>query len=654
MFPLLFALAQTPTTALQGLFTDNMVLQRDKTLPVWGTSAPGQKITVTIAGQTDSTVASSHGNWVVTFKPIHNPGPYTIAVDGDHHFEIHNVAVGEVWVCSGQSNMEFPTSAARDAAHELEFATFPDIRLYHVDKRTVDLPLRDVENKWEVCSGSTVRGFTAVGYFFARTVYQALHIPVGLIEADWGGTPAESWTTRSALVADPKLHKFIDDYEAARPNLEAAMQKYQRDLADYNAKTFLADSGNDGVKKGWADPNFDDSTWKDAPVPGEWNEVLKLNLIGGAWYRKEVTLPAGWAGKDISVSLGAIDDFDTSYFNGQQIGATGSETPGWWGVQRVYKIPGSLVKEGRNVIAVRVWNQTGPGGMTGGAPIQLTASGGETVPIQGPWRFTIEKGTQLDPNLRQPNMPMGPGNPWVPASLYNGMIACLPPFAIRGALWYQGESNADRAYQYRKLFPLMIRSWRAEFNQGDFPFYFVQLANFMARNNEPVESQWAELREAQDMTLKLPNTGMGTAIDVGEAADIHPKNKQEVGRRLALIALHQLYGQNTEFSGPTLRKISVASNGEVRIDFDHTTGGLVDKDGHLAGFAVAGADHKFHWAIGRIDHNAVVLSCAEVPKPVAVRYGWANNPPLSLYNGFGLPAPPFRTDDWPGLTAASG
>jgi len=251
-------------------------------------------------------------------------------------------------------------------------------------------------------------------------------------------------------------------------------------------------------------------------------------------------------------------------------------------------------------------------------------------------------------------MPMGPGNPWVPASLYNGMIAQLPPFAIRGALWYQGESNAGRAYQYRRLFPLMIRSWRTEFDQGDFPFYFVQLANFQARNTEPVESDWAELREAQDMTLKLPNTGMATAIDIGEAADIHPKNKQEVGRRLALVALRQIYGLTNEYSGPRLRKFSVSSSGEVRLEFDHTAGGLVDKEGHLAGFAVAGADRKFHWAIGHIERNEVILSCQEVPKPVAVRYGWANNPPLSLYNDAGLPAPPFRTDDWPGVTAASG
>ena len=322
---------QSPPTALQGLFTDNMVLQRDKKLPVWGTSAPGQKVMVTLAGQTEQTIASNHGNWVVTFKPIHSPGPYTLTVDGDHRCEIKNVAVGEVWLCSGQSNMGFTTGGAVNADHELQTADFPDIRLYHVPQRTVDLPLRDANASWSVCSGATVRNFTAVGYFFARNLYQTLHVPIGVIESDWGGTPAESWTSRSALEADPKLKKFIDDYEAAKPTLEVAMQKYQRDLAAYNSKSFMADTGNDGVKRGWAEPAFDDSTWRDAPVPGEWNEVLKLNLLGGAWYRKEVSLDASWAGKDLTVTLGAIDDFDTTYFNGQQIGATGNETlTGGW------------------------------------------------------------------------------------------------------------------------------------------------------------------------------------------------------------------------------------------------------------------------------------------------------------------------------------
>lgn len=648
---MLLLVAQLPPTALHGLFTDNMVLQRDKTLPVWGTSAPGQHVTVSLAGQVESTVASSHGNWVVTFKPIRNPGPYTMAVDGDHHFELHNVAVGEVWVCSGQSNMGFSTSGALDAQHELEFADFPAIRLYHVPQRTVDLPLRDANARWEPCSGATVRNFSAVGYFFGRAVYQATHIPIGLIESDWGGTPAESWTTRSALEADPQLKKLVDNYEAAKPTLEAAMQQYQRELAQYNARQVVADTANDGLKNGWAEPTYDDATWCDLNVPGSWAEALKVSVVGSAWYRREVDVPASWDGHDLTLDLGAIDSADITYVNGKEIGRTGSETQSAATVHRHYTVPAAAVKVGRNVIAVRVWNQAGEGGMTGGGPIRLVGPSGDPINLNGAWRFSIERSIQASPAARPPTMPLGPGNPWVPASLYNGMIACLPPFAIRGAIWYQGESNADRAYQYRRLFPLMIRSWRAEFNQGDFPFYFVQLANWQARNLEPVESDWAELREAQDMTLRLPNTGMATAIDIGESGDIHPKNKQEVGRRLALIALNRLYAKPLEDSGPRFRSYRVASSGEVRVEFDHATGGLVDREGHLAGFALAGVDRKFHWATGRIDKGAVILSCPEVPKPVSVRYGWSINPPLSLYNGAGLPAVPFRTDDWPGVTA---
>ncbi len=386
---------------------------------------------------------------MVDFKPIHEPGPYTLSVDGDHHFELHNVAVGDVWICSGQSNMEFSTGGALNAQQELDFATFPDFRLYSVDHRTVDLPLRDASGQWKSCDRSTVRTFSAVGYFFARTVYQATHTPIGLIESDWGGTPAESWTTRSALEADPKLKRFIDDYEAQRPTLELAMQKYQRDLAAFRAQSFLADSGNTGVKNGWAEPDFDDSTWKDATVPGDWKSTLKLDMLGGVWFRRSFDAPAAWSGEDVHLELGAIKDFDTAYINGQQVGATRADTPNAWQVQRRYLVSRNIIKTGHNVIAIRVWNQSGVGGMMGGAPIRVVGPSGDMVPLEGPWRFTVEKGTTVDPTLKQPAMPMGPGNPWVPASLYNGMIACIPPFAIRGVLWYQGESNSDRAYQYR-------------------------------------------------------------------------------------------------------------------------------------------------------------------------------------------------------------
>ena len=647
---LLLANSQAETT-LHGLFTDNMVIQRDKPIHVWGTAAPGQPVTVSFAGEKATTATSDRGNWEVVLGPVH-AGTFRLNVDGSKHIELQNVAVGEVWICSGQSNMGFTLDGARNAAEEVASAHYPDIRLYHVPARTVDLPLKDVNAKWEVCTPDAAHGFSAVGYFFARNLYEGLRVPIGMIETDWGGTPAESWTPRSALLADPKLAHLVTNYDATLSGLEAANRKYRDDLAAYMAKSTLADSGNDGLAKGWADPGFDDTTWADQPVPGSWETALNLHFLGGAWYRRSVDVPSAWAGQDLKLQLGAIDDYDTSYFNGEQVGATGGDTPNSWTVQRAYTVPGRLVKAGRNVIAVRVWNQAGDGGMMGGAPIRLIGPDGASINLEGKWRFLIEKGNQIDPNLRQPQMPLGPGNPWVPCSLWNGMVSCLPPFSIRGAIWYQGESNADRAYQYRDLFTAMIQAWRDQFGQGDFPFEWVQLANFLARAPQPGDSDWAELREAQTMALKLPNTGMATAIDVGEADDIHPKNKQEVGRRLALIALNRTYGKRQEDSGPVFRRMAV-DGGTVRLTFDHAEG-LTFHGGISDGFAVAGPDRKWHWASARIDRGVVLLTCADVPHPVAVRYGWATNPLVTLYNQAGLPAYPFRTDDWPGVTAGRG
>ena len=354
-------------------------------------------------------------------------------------------------------------------------------------------------------------------------------------------------------------------------------------------------------------------------------------------------------GKDLTLNLGQIDDFDTSYVNAQQVGIT---TPNdqWWAMLRHYTVPASVIKPGKNSIAVRVWDRNGLGGMIGGEPIQLSVPGAKPISLEGNWRFLIEKGSRFAAGFHQPTMPLGPGNPWVPASLLNGMVACLPQFGIRGAIWYQGESNADRAYQYRRLFPAMIQAWRDQFGQGEFPFYFVQLANYQAQGAQPEESAWAELREAQTMTLSLPNTGMAITIDVGEANDNHPKNKQTVGQRLSLLALAETYGKHQEDSGPLFRRMTVEGS-SLRLSFDHVTGGLTIHGDSLAGFAVAGDDHKFQWAIAKLDHGTVLVSSPDVPHPVAVRYGWANNPAITLYNGAGLPAPPFRTDSWPGLTA---
>jgi sialate O-acetylesterase len=414
-----------------------------------------------------------------------------------------------------------------------------------------------------------------------------------------------------------------------------------------------ADPGNKGEAAGFADPARDREGWKKMRLPGLL-ESAGLDVDGVVWFRREVLIPAAWAGQDLSLSLGAIDDFDTTYFNGERVGATGTETPNSYMAPRRYRVPGRLVRAGANVVAVRVYDRMGGGGFSGG-DLSLTPAGGpkqEPLALAGEWDYKPEfvvPGARIDFST-QPQPP-GPRNHNNPTVLYNAMIAPLTPFHIRGAVWYQGESNAGRAHQYRTLFPAMINDWRRAWrDEGGFPFYFVQLANWRPARPEPSESDWAELREAQFLTMRrVPRTGMAVAIDIGDPADIHPRNKLDVGLRLARWARRQTYGQRIVPSGPLY--VSHGVEGErVRVRFEHAAG-LKTRDGSAPkGFAVAGADRKFVWAEARIEGDAVVVWSPRVPRPVAVRYAWADSPACNLYNGAGLPASPFRTDDWPGVT----
>jgi xylan 1,4-beta-xylosidase len=491
-----------------------------------------------------------------------------------------------------------------------------------------------------------------VAYFFGQEVHRALGGKVGLVHSSWGGTPAEAWTSRSALEKEPSLRPLVADFDLALNDAEAR-KTFAARLEAWEAANYHRDVSNDGLAKGWAAPETDTSGWKRMDLPQQW-ERAGLPIDGAVWFRRAVEIPAAWAGRDLRLSLGALDDFDTTYFAGEEIGRTGKETPGYWSVPRQYTVPRRLVRAGRALLAVRVFDHHGGGGFSGVAPdlwIAPADSTGAKVPLAGPWEYQVERG--LPPSTpdfaTQPRYP-SPDNANSPTVLYGAMIAPLTPLAIRGALWYQGESNADAAFQYRALFPVMIRDWRRAWGRGDFPFLFVQLANYMARSAEPGESAWAELREAQAMTLALPKTGMAVAIDIGEAGDIHPKNKQDVGARLARWALADTYGQPIVKSGPLYRSFSV-EGAAVRVRFDHGEG-LATADGALPkGFAVAGPDRKWRWAEARIDGDTVVVSSPEVPRPVAVRYAWADNPEATLRNAAGLPASPFRTDDWPMLTA---
>lgn len=659
----LFALLAFVATAAAGpafgevtmpnIFGDRMVLQRGMQVPFYGKAAPGEQVTVTVAGKTATTTADEDGAWKVAIGPLPVANALKVSVAGTNKLTFDDVLVGDVWVCSGQSNMAWRLAAANNAEQEIADADHPNIRLYTVKSTVSHQPLADVPGEWQVCEPGTARTFSAVGYFFGRDLHKKLGVPIGLINSSWGGTPAEAWTPRAALAADDAFAYLLERADTAADKYPELLEKYEEQLAEWEKNTYFVDPGNNGFEKGWASPDAGTPDWKPMALPGKFADA-DLNIDGVVWFRRAIEIPAAMAGTDLVLELGVIDDLDTTYFAGKQVGATGLDVENFWSQKRAYKVPAELVKAGKTVIAVRLVDRWYDAGFMSPADTMVlrTADGKHKVALAGEWLYKIAaQRPQPAAYSRQPRRPLGPNSPNLASVLYNGMIHPIMPFGIKGAIWYQGESNASRAYEYRTLFPTMIESWRNAWGQGDFPFLFVQLANFMAVQEAPVEnSAWAELREAQTLTLKLPNTAMASAIDIGEATDIHPRNKQEVGRRLALGALKVVYGRDIVATGPTFGTMEVQGR-RVVVRFKSVGGGLVPAEGEaLKGFAIAGKDREFVWADAVIDGATVILSSEQVAEPVAVRYGWANNPIGNLYNIKGLPANPFRSDDWPGIT----
>ena len=641
---------------LHELFSDHMVLQQGLPVPVWGWAEAGEMVTVECAGQSAQARAGEDGAWRASLPALGAGGPFELCVRGaESTLVLHDVLIGEIWVCSGQSNMEWPLAAAINGDEEVAAARHPQIRLFAVPK-VAELPRKtNVDGTWTECTPETAASFSAVGYFFGRMLHEQLGVPVGLINTSWGGTLAEAWTSREKLLEEPALRYLVEDFERTLPDLEQVLADYQHVMRNWEQEHQLNDPGNSGWPQGWAAPAAAVAEWETMTLPQLWQSA-GLNFSGVLWFRKEVEIPAAWAGHALKLSIGACDKSDTTYFNNVEVGSMRiEERADAWCQPRIYPVPAALVAPGKAVIAVRVFSHMYGGGMSGpAAMMQLTPEdlpGAEPILLAGDWQYRVECNFGLV-NAWPPPPPPGPGNPNTPTILFNSMIHPLIPFAIRGAIWYQGESNADRGFQYRTLFPAMITDWREQWGQGDFPFYFVQLANFMEQKAEPADSQWAELREAQLRTLGLRNTGMAVIIDIGEALDIHPTNKQDVGKRLALNALAQTYERRElVYAGPLFA--SAAPEGAaMRVQFT-LADGLCCHGEQLTGFAIAGADKHFVWADAVIDGNGVLVSSPAVPVPVAVRYGWADNPACNLYNGAGLPASPFRTDDWPAPVPAA-
>ncbi|MBC8004262.1 MAG: 9-O-acetylesterase [Verrucomicrobia bacterium] len=620
------------------IFSSNMVLQQGQENPIWGWADKGEKITISFAGKTIAAKAGNDGKWSAKLPSLDYGGPYSMTIKGKNSIQFDNIQIGEVWICSGQSNMEWTVSNTNNAKAEIASANYPNIRLFTVAKKVSQKPVEDLDNgEWVVCNPETAPAFSAVGYFFGRHLNQELKVPVGLIHTSWGGTVAETWTSSQTIENDPDFKGKLQELAGFD------MTKYrEQKMAAIKAKLKEVPAKDAGLVNGvavYADQSMNDADWADIDPAKLWEDSGYPPIEGIAWYRKTITLTADQAKQAKEIHLGAIDDNDITWINGMKVGSTKA-----YNEKRVYAIPSNTLKAGKNVIAIRVEDTGGGGGLYGEAAEKYLAIGDQQLSLSDPWKFKISE-AQIGP------LEVGPND--YPTLLFNGMLNPIIPYGIKGAIWYQGESNADRAKQYQRVFPSMIQDWRNHWKQGDFGFHFVSLANYMPATQQPGESAWAELREAQTKTLALPNTGMALAIDLGVANDIHPRNKQDVGKRLALSALKTTYGKDIVHSGPMYQSVKIDGN-KALISFTETGSGLTtnNKYGYINCFSIAGADRKFVWARATIadDHTVIVYS-DEVKNPVAVRFGWANNPDdLNLYNKEGLPANPFRTDDWPGIT----
>ncbi|TEB42710.1 hypothetical protein D0809_20170 [Flavobacterium circumlabens] len=631
---LVFSIMANANVRMPLLFSDGMVLQRNKPIPVWGWADPGEKVEIHFNKQTKTVQTDKNGKWTVSLNPEKAGGPFELNITGKNKITIKDVLVGEVWICSGQSNMEFQVFKTVNAEKEINDSNYPMIRHFGVAQDLSGSPKNDLkQGKWEITSKETVGNFTAVGYYFAKKLYAELKIPIGIINTSWGGTNVETWTSREAFQKSDEFKAIIADVPVL--NMDSISKLYAAKMKE-RVERIQGTEVTTTNENTFKDPAFNDKSWGELNTPGLWENQPLGDLDGVVWMRKTITLSAEDIKNKAVISLAKIDDEDITYVNGIEVGTNKA-----WDARRVYEIPANVLKEGINVIAIRIVDNSGGGGIYGEKEDLKLTVGSKIIPLDGNWKFkVIVVKTALSPNS-------------YPSLLYNAMINPLVPYAFEGVLWYQGEANVTRASQYKKAFPLMITDWRTKWNQGNFPFYFVQLATFNEfGGNSQKGSRWAELREAQTETLKLPNTGMAVTTDIGNAKDIHPTNKQDVGLRLAAIALNNVYGKKQVFSGPMYKSMETKGN-EIVLTFDHTGSGLTasDHSENVKGFEIAGADKVFHPAKAIIQNNKIIVSAPEVPNPVSVHYGWADDDTeINLFNKEKFPASPFRTDNWEMIT----
>lgn len=639
---------------LPRLLSDGAILQRDKPLTLWGWADEGEKVSVSFAGKSLSTVTKD-GRWSVTFPAFKAGGPYELNVTGNNQLTRTGILLGDLWIAAGQSNMELPLNRVKYKYPGLiESTNQPAIREFNVPVAyAFKGPLQDyTQGQWKTATPENMATFSAVGFFFMQKLHAENNVPIGLVTIPVGGSPAEAWVSESVLENYPhyqkKLQPFKDDayVQSTIAKDKAASDKWYADLG----------AADVGIKNNWQQETLTTTDWKTLQVPGFLKEQGSDFTNGSVWVRKSFSLTAAQAAKQATLWLGCIVDGDQVYVNGQLVGQTGYQYP-----PRIYSVPANLLKAGDNTISIRITSYSANAGFVKDKRYALLLGEGifsdEQIDLKGEWKYKIAARAQ----------PMQPTTTlhYLPSSLFNAKLAPALPLKIKGVIWYQGESNVERpdaqvaqrkpgfqcqhesctatTSEYRYLFGDLIRDWRAQFNQGDFPFLYVQLANFLPASQLPGESKWAELREAQRQTLEIKNTSMTVAIDAGEWNDIHPLDKQTIGERLALSAMKTAYGKKSLIaSGPNLKKVK-ARGDKLELSFSDVGKGLDVRGGNLKHIAIAGADKKFVWALSEVKKDKLLVWADSVPEPKWVRYAWADNPDgANLYNSAGLPASSFE------------
>jgi len=631
----MFVMKVSAQVRMPGIFTDHAVLQRNVPIRIWGWASKGEKVTITLNGAKKSVITDQQGRWLIVLPEMTAGGPYELIVKGKNTIRFTDILIGEVWLCAGQSNMQFAVKNTASVTETTRQANFPAIRHFKVAQKIAATPSDNVAGgTWTVCSPETVQDFTAVGYFFAKALNQDLNVPIGIINASWGGTYIEAWMSHSALIknADYKDLPALTDQQLSSwyTNVEALYTDYGKKLG---ISSFTNYQTNDSL---WHKKEYIDDHWISIPFPGDFDKTLLPRFDGTVWFRSKIKLEDNAPLKRWALHLGKAEDYAEVFINGKKTGGASYIMN-----TTTLAIDSTLLNSGENTIAIKLNDYWETGGFTSGPQtyylegVKGTSSRIELAALSWKMNFSSAKTWIRSPNI-QPNL------------LFNGMLNPVIPYSIKGVLWYQGENNAEFAFQYRELLPGLIADWRTRFEQPDMPFYFVQLPNYQKyqQNSRNGGAQWAEMRESMQKTLALPNTGMAVTIDLGDSTDVHPRNKEEVGKRLSLIALHNLYGRQYISTGPEVKNIAF-EKGKTYITFKEGSPLIArDRYGYLRGFEVAGKDKQFYNAKASIENNMVIVENPCVVSPEAVRYAWSNNPDGNLYNEAGLPASPFRSDDW--------